>query len=238
MSKMLQQLSRLDKTALAELLENIYDLDDAVDKYIDLALAMADGDMKKQLIKQIGTIKRGRKFIDYSASFAFAKQLDSLLHGINELIRQQQYNEAFEVADKFIATAASVFERMDDSSGSVSDIYREAVGLWVQAATEVRRQAARSDDWVARVLGYFNNNDHGIYDTLLPQAGSLLTETELRQQAWHFESDAKQALKQSPKSESGYNFEAAHACIGLSSVAQALRDIELYERATLITEVV
>ena len=158
-------------------------------------------------------------------------------------MEQGNPQHAFDMTDKFLRSANSLFERIDDSSGTVADVYRELVELWISAAEKLRSSDgmliegavidATSIDWMAKILSYFNDNDYGIYDGLLPLCGSLLSKDELRKLAWRFENQARKALKEN--TGNGYDFEANHACIGLRSVAEALQDVELYERATLIT---
>lgn len=228
----LQALARLQKSELLDLLNTVYGLNDLVDRYIDQAAAKADDSLKKQLLSQITSIKRGRKFIDYSESIKFSSKLSILLDGLKILLEQHPL-EAFEVADKFMASADSIFARADDSSGTISDIYFAGVQLWILAAIEMRKSGRSQIDWVDRVLYYFNNNDYGIYDGLLPSSAGLLTKTELQQLARRFENETKTALEKTPSST--YNEAAAHAGIGLGSVAKALEDPTLYERSILIS---
>lgn len=226
------KLEDLKKADLVALITRIYGLDAVVDQYIEQAVVKTDSGLKKQLLSKVSAIKRSRKFIHYNESFAFANTLLPLVDGLQTLFEQNSPKDTFEVADKFLQSANSVFARIDDSSGSVSDVYRDIVVLWIRAAEGLRESGASKINWVDKALSYFDDNDYGIYDSLLPQCGNLLTKDELLQLAWRFEAIAEKALKE--KGEEYYNSEASQARIGLRSVAEALRDPELYERATLI----
>ena len=59
------------------------------------------------------------------------------------------------MADAFLRTDAMVFERVDDSSGNVAGVYRDACLLWLDAAARSRGD----EDWVERVRATVADND-------------------------------------------------------------------------------
>jgi len=103
---------------------------------------------------------------------------------------------AFEVVDRFLATAESVLNRVDDSGGAVGEIFRQAVLLWLTAA-KARQEA--NVDWLERVYQLYQQNDYGVLDPLLPNAHLLLTQDQLKQLAWRYENELRKALKASKK---------------------------------------
>lgn len=228
-----KSLSTLKKSELIQLVERMYGLHSLTDQIIEQACTGNSDSLKKQLKSRVSGIKRAKRFIDYHQSFAFSQELEQVLNGIKDLLINKKWADSFDVVDAFLLTTSVTFERVDDSAGVIGDVYREAVDLWVQAADQCKQNKLTNINWSEKVLDYFNNNDYGICDNLLPQCGNLLSTDELKQLAWRFEAQAKSALKN--PLEQGYNFDAAKACIGLQSVAEALEDVELYERATLIT---
>lgn len=91
---------------------------------------------------------------------------------------------AFELVDKFLATAEPVLNRVDDSGGDVGEVYRQAVLLWLTAA---RGWQDASVDWPERVYQLYQQNDYGVLDPLLPNAHLLLSQDQLKQLAWRYE---------------------------------------------------
>lgn len=85
------------------------------------------------------------------------------------------------------------------------------------------------------VLGFFDNNDYGCLDDIISHSRDLLTEPELRQMAEGFERDAQKALASTSANVRSYSPQLSHARIGMQSVAEALGDVILYEKATLLT---
>ena len=193
--------------------------------------------LHKALKKRVQSLKRSSRFIKYGESFEFSRQLVSLLSDIQLLLLPLSGSLAFDLVDRFILTASMTFGRVDDSGGAVGGSYQQGIELWLLAAVQWEKNDGAEkkckENWQERIVALFQQNDYGVYDDLLPNSGQLLTKEELRQLAWRFESEARRELSEVGDSDS-YNFAASRACIGLRSVAEALGDIELYERATLI----
>ncbi len=234
MNKLIEKLSERSAESLAGFIESLYGSDKNLDQKIESFVLQNDPEaLCKVLKKRVQSLNRSSRFIRYGESFEFARGLDALIDDIEELLLPQSARLAFDVLDRFLATDSKTFNRVDDSSGSVGDVYGRAVDLWLTAAA-ARRDKEKSKNrinWQDRVYTLFNNNDYGVFDGLIPASGQLLTKEELQQLASRFENEARHALADNSES---YNFSASHACIGMRSVAEALGDIELYEKATII----
>ncbi len=170
-------------------------------------------------------------FIRYSDSYDFSCRLERLLEDIN-LLAEDSPDQALQLTEDLLEGHGALFERADDSDGSIGDVIRGAVDQWLSIAAKVREKSPNARHWLEAVLAFFDHNDYGCLDKVISHSRILLTDTELRQLAQRFEADAKNALKDA--SSEGYNHNAAHALIGLKSVGEALEDIELFERGTLI----
>lgn len=230
-------LSALPKEALVKFITQLYGENKDLNRRIDTLMIQNNPDeLFKALKKRVQSLKRSSRFIGYNESFDFSRTLDALLHDIKILLLPLSPKKSFELVDLFLATANNTFERVDDSAGCVGDSYRYGVTLWLETASAWQQgKEPCKKDWQQEIYTIFQNNDYGVYDGLLPGSAELLDEEALRQLAWRFESEARKALKTPADEDKNYNFAASHACIGLRSVAEALNDIELYERATLIT---
>lgn len=235
------QLSQRSKADLIHLLERVYGLSEDTDAVIHTFLLTSNSigscTAIEQLKQELESIIYTVDFIDYRHAGSFANRLERVLHTACDRVASQDPVAALGLVEHFMSLVEQVFERVDDSGGDIGILFREVIELWLNLAEEVRKQEPEgATPWVERVLYYFEHNDYGVFDELIPNAQHLLTEQELRQLAWRFENDARKALQAGPETDTpgSYNHEAAHACIGLASVASALDDMDLYEKSTLI----
>lgn len=232
--------SQLSKPELIRLLNAVYGVEEHIDDIIDRHLALATPSnegaaaLVDTLTDQLDVLVGEDDFYGYRGSYDFSERLGSVLSAIDELLRPLDLHAALTLTEAFLDLADDAFQRVDDSDGYVGDVFRDATRQWLAIAAELREQTPEAENWVDKVLNFFHDNDYGVLDDIIAKSTELLTEQELRQLAWRFEKEARQALA-SPKEPGRYNFEAANACIGIKSVAEALLDMTLYEQATLLT---
>jgi hypothetical protein len=235
------QLKKCSKADLIQLIERVYGASEDIDAVIHAFLltgnaAGSDG-VVASLSQDLGAIINGVDFIDYRHSGDFAARLERVLFTACDRVSPQNPAAALSLVEYFMSLVDQLFERVDDSGGDIGMLFMQVVELWLELAEKVRKHEPEgATDWVERVLYYFDHNDYGVFDELIPKSATLLTEQELRQLAWRFENDARKALQAQPETDQPgkYNQKAAHACIGLASVARALSDMTLYEKSTLI----
>ena len=229
--KLKEKLAELDAATLREFILDLYlGYPDLNDKIEALALYNDPAALAKALDKRIKSLRRGRRFIDYRASFDFARELEATLADIESGLLGRSPEHAFDLVDRFLATAESVLNRVDDSSGAVGEVYRQAVLLWLTAAAGWQDA---NIDWLERVDRLYRQNDYGVLDPLLPNAHLLLTQDQLKQLAWRYENALRKALK-SPEQDGKVNFEALSHSVALGQIADALQDPALYERSVLM----
>jgi len=231
--------TRLSKPDLIRVLRAVYGVESHVDDIIDRYLAAGQGAdngataLIETISAQLQQIADEDEFYDYRSSYDFSERLSSVLSDIDNLLRPQDAHTALKLTEAFLELADDAFQRVDDSDGYVGDIFRGATRQWLVIAVELRHQQPDAENWPQKVLTFFDNNEYGVMDDIITNSAPLLAEQELRGLAAHFEADAKAVLA-SPKEPDRYNSEAAHACIGIKSVAEALQDMALYEQATLL----
>lgn len=229
--KLKEKLADIDVDTLRDFILDLYlRYPELSDKIEALTLANDPVALSTVLRKRIASLKRGRRFIDYRASFDFSRELEATLDDIESGLLEHSPELAFDLSDRFLATAESVLNRVDDSGGAVGEVYRQAVLLWLTAAKGWRNTNV---DWLERVYQLYQQNDYGVLDPLLPNANLLLTPDQLKQLAWRYENALLKALK-SPEREGKANFVALHSGVALGQIADALRDPALYERSVLI----
>lgn len=229
--KLKEKLADIDVDTLRDFILDLYlRYPELSDKIEALTLANDPVALCGVLRKRIASLKRGRRFIDYRASFDFARELEAALDDIESGLLERSPELAFDFVDRFLATAESVLNRVDDSGGAVGEVYRQAVLLWLTAAKGWRNANV---DWLERIYQLYQQNDYGVLDPLLPNAHLLLTPDQLKQLAWRYENALRKASK-SFDQEDKVNFLALHSGVALGQIADALRDPALYERSVLI----
>ncbi len=234
---MTPQLQKLLKEATAErlkvLVEATYGINAEVDQRIEsVLLGNHPEELARQLKKRIKSIAHGRRFIDYYQAREFSRTMDLLVNDIAQLIEPVP-KQAFELADQFMATHESVYERADDSGGDIGCNYSRGLAVWLKAAHRWRETGNCKLDWVNELLTRHNNNGYAAWDTLIANSGELLTKDELMQLVWRFETEFKQAHDVVPADRND-NFRAATAALGIAALAEALNDVTLFERSVLM----
>jgi len=226
---LLEQTSESD---LRLLVENLYGKTELVDNIIETALLASDiPSLAKHLKKQVQSLNRGRRFISYGESFEFSRSLDSLVQQISALLPKDP-KAAFELADLFMSTHSKVYERCDDSGGNVGESYREALELWLQAASAWKSSDQPCKlDWISELRKRYDNNDYAVWDYLISGSAELLGEDLLQELGRQFEAELNHFSK---IDSGGYNRDRSHAKLGMKSVAEALGDVPMYERSYLI----
>jgi uncharacterized protein DUF6880 len=232
--------AKLSKPDLIRLIDAIYGIEAHVDEIIDRYLAAGEGSgdesavLTETLSAQLQQIADEDAFYGYRGSFDYSERLSSILSAIDNLLRPQDPQAALNLTEVFLSLADEAFQRVDDSDGYVGGIFRDATNQWLAIAAELRQKKPHAENWSERIRTFFDSNDYGVLDDIISNSTPLLTEQELRELAADFEADAQAALA-SPREPGRYNFEAAHASIGIKSVAEALQDMALYEKSTLLT---
>ncbi len=230
-------LAALPKESLIKIIVTLYGKSKEIDERVDTLLLQSDaGALFKALKKRVQALKRGTRFIPYGESHAFSQTLSAIVQDIKNFLLPLSPKKCFELVELFLSTAKHSLNRVDDSGGSVGGCYQDAVTLWLDAASAWQRGSEVCNvNWQEEVYRLFQDNDYAVYDGLIPGSADLLSEDALRQLAWRFENEARKALQTADERDKKFNMAAMRACIGMRSVAEALKDIALYERATLIT---
>lgn len=128
-------------------------------------------------------------------------------------------------------THKKVYERCDDSGGSVGESYREALRLWLAAASAWQASSQTCQlDWTVEIRNRYDDNDYAVWDYLISSSLAVLGDKPLRDLAQQFESEVQLSVAK----EEGYNSDLAHAELGLRAVAEALGDVAMFERSYLI----
>lgn len=233
-----KQLRAMPTPALIALVDDLYGRNADIDKTIEKHLGQQRDapeplpNLLPYLQRQVSQVTSSHEFIDYHIAPSFAQRLEQLLVDICELA-DADADQALALLDQLLERHSDMVERVDDSDGCLGEVLGTAVEFWLEVASNLRRQQPQARDWVAAVCALYDNNDYGCFDDLLRFSHTLLTPQELHSLAAGFTQTARSAIATHKGDD--YNHQAAEACIGLRSVAEALGDIDLYEQAILLT---
>jgi hypothetical protein len=151
-------LAALGVDRLARLVIDEVERNAAFKKVVAGALAGSKGPKAVVAIvdRRLAALKRARGFVDWDKSRAFAADLGATVQIIVEELGTTAPGLAAECLLRFIATHPGVFDRVDDSSGRIQDVYEtaiEAIAPIVAGMTEEDRRllpdligAQRADD--------------------------------------------------------------------------------------------
>ena len=161
-----KNLEALGAERLAEVLIEISVGNAAAKRRLRLELAGAQSpiEVAKELRKRLTTIERSRSFIEWQNRKTLVEDLETQRRAIVDQVASADLAEALELMWRFMALANSVFERCDDSSGTVIGIFHAAcrdLGEIAQAAKVAPEVLAE------RAFNALNENDYGQYDELI-----------------------------------------------------------------------
>ena len=161
-----KNLKALGAQRLAELLIEISTGNAAAKRRLRLELAGEESlaAVAREIRKRLATIARSRSFVDWRNRRTLVDDLDTQRRAIVGKVARDDPVEGLDLMWRFMALAGSIFERCDDSSGTVIGIFDHAVndlGDIAKAAQPAPKRLA--DDAFQALI----DNDYGQYDALL-----------------------------------------------------------------------
>ncbi|MDR1236026.1 MAG: hypothetical protein LBJ96_03385 [Holosporaceae bacterium] len=127
---------------------------------------MTNEDVKDEVSaikKEISSLKRSSRFIDYYKARDFFRYLYGIRDSIVDLSKKHP-KEAFILMKKFVESHESVMDRCDDSDGIISESYVDACDEF----GEIGKLADVSiDEAVDLVFEMFTENSYGMYDHVI-----------------------------------------------------------------------
>ena len=171
-------LKALGAERLAELLIEISTGDAAAKRKLRLALAGAQSpkDAAREVNKRLTSIARARTFVNWQNRKKLVDDLETQRRAIVDQIAPADPQEALDLIWRFLAVADPVFERCDDSSGTVIGIFHQALSDLADIATKAEADPRVTAD---RVFAALQDNGFGQYDGIITILAPLLGETGL-----------------------------------------------------------
>ncbi|MDE8652148.1 DUF6880 family protein [Novosphingobium album (ex Liu et al. 2023)] len=167
----LENLQGLGAARLARLVLSQAEADPIFARAARMELAAKDdsGALAHEIDKRLKTIRRSRGFVEWDKVRPLAQELDQLRTSIAGPLAETAPSQAIDLMRLFLSLAAPVFERADDSSGILGNVFRqggEDLGtLWCHAAA-TDPQILASD-----ILALIESDGYGVFDEL-PDAAS------------------------------------------------------------------
>ena len=161
-----KNLEALGAQRLAQLLIEISSGDAATKRRLRLELAGAESPAAAahEVRKRLATIARSRSFIDWQTRRGLVADLETQRRAIVEQVADRDPTEALDLMWRFLELATSVLERCDDSSGTVSATFDDAVDDLGKIAAAAKAEPRALADRAYRAL---IDNGYGQYDDLI-----------------------------------------------------------------------
>jgi hypothetical protein len=166
-----ETLAALGAERLVDLILTQTKVDPVFGRTVRMALAAKEDPsaLAHEIDKRLKTIRRSTSFLDWDKVRPLARELDQLRGSIMGPLAEQSTRLAIQQMLVFLTLAETIYERSDDSSGSLGDVFRqggEDLGtLWVRSGD--RDPAALASE----ILSLIEADGYGVFDEL-PAAAS------------------------------------------------------------------
>ena len=219
----LENLEGLGARWLAELLLEFSEEDAEIKRRLRLELAGEAGAevIAADIAKRLVALRRARSFIDWQKRRSFGKDIDLQREMIATKVAETRPDLALDLMWRFMDLAEPILNRVDDSSGYVGDVFRQACrDLGALAGRAVPDPIQLAD----RVFHAVTTNDYGEYDQLIHVIFSALREPGLAR----LKSRLSSALAERPKTNDRYDPETAALQRALQDIADGEGDVDAY----------
>lgn len=213
-----QKLMDLGPDVLSDALLELAVLSEDADQLIGYLISTPEENIQR-FKKKLTSLKRSKRFIDWSGSFGFANELKTMLQDLRGGITDPM--TGVELVAAFFETDDSIFDRCDDSGGNVGDVFLiSAQELFVDYASN-----CSDNEKIAEILlKLTTKNDYGVRDTLIESASEYLPESVIRSMI-----NRLQKLADKEKDKYGKR----HYLMLIESLARQIRDAELFKKTCI-----
>jgi len=158
-----ESLTKLGAKRLAEILMEEAGRNRQLKQAVPMALAADTGasEAGHQIHKRLAQLARSKAFVSSEKVRELATELEHLKSVIVETIGGGNPKLSAELLWQLLDLHASVFERLDDSSGRVGSLFRSACQ---DLGPLLKRARSKPDELAPMVLRRITDNGYGIYD--------------------------------------------------------------------------
>ncbi len=166
-------LEKLGTERLATLVIDLVQGSAALQRRVRMELSAAQGpkEVAADIRKRFVSLRRSTSYVDWSKQRALIKDLNGLLGMIETTIAPHDADDAFELLWSFLQLAPSVYERTDDSNGSIGDVMGEAVDIISKLSSRI---SVNSEVLAERILDAVAEAGYGEFDGIIPAMADAL----------------------------------------------------------------
>ena len=167
-----KNLAALGAERLAELLLDVTAGDAVAKRRLRLELASCGGgDVTSEIRKRLISIAKSRSFVDWRKVKELARDLEAQREAIAVHVAATNPDQAFDLLWRMLEMAPSLYERCDDSNGTIGSIIADAREDLGAIAVEARQPVGALAD---RVFAAVCANDYGQFDELISLTAQAL----------------------------------------------------------------
>src|ERR1700751_5973285 len=218
----LHNVASLGPERLAAILVDLAEADAEVKRRLRLELAAQVGgdSIAAEIGKRITALRKARSFVDWQNRRDFVKALDLQRTMIVDRVAQTHTDLALDLMWRFMELAEPVINRVDDSNGSVGDVFQSACEDLGAIAAKARPDPVGLADQVFTAL---SANDYGVFDGLVTAMIPALGDTGTA----HLKNRLAQALADRPR-KAGGDLHASVVRSALQDIADGQTDVDAY----------
>lgn len=223
------KLKDLGSDKLAQLVLEEAERNPGFRRQVKAAMAGAEGPgaIVKVIDRRLSGLERAKTFIEWDKARAFRDDLRSLAGTITSELAPAAPALAMDRLLRFIATHECVFARIDDSSGSIQDVYYEAISSAGELAPVL--PPADADLLPEKIMALLGESEHDYLCDLTAAVAPHLPQTALTR--WN--SDLETAIAERRAAEAKRSSDGWHYYMTLQwaemrqSIASARGDLDL-----------
>jgi len=215
-----QKLIDLGADVLADVIISLSNQNELVSAKVD-QLTSTPKENVQRFKRKLAGLKRSRRFIRWKDTAEFSRFLEMML----EILEASPIDptDGLELIKKFYETDSSVFNRCDDSSGQIGNVYRfDAQRMFKRFAI-----LCQDKEKVAEIiLALSLENDYGVRDTVIDCASECLPESNIRSMIHRIQDKAKKDMPE---------YQSRSLLLLIESLAHQIKDAKLFEQTRRIS---
>lgn len=213
--KLRQKLIELGVEELADALLELASRNETAADFINHIVATPEENIKR-FSNKLRSLRRSQRFIGWRESQYFAQEIETLLEDLKAGVEDPEIG--VKLLCKFYESDSSIFESCDDSSGWVGTTFTDT-------ASELFADYARKcgdKSWIMEKLcELYTTDNYGVRFCLIEKAYDYFSKEEMY--------NLVERLRQESQKSTYNPDEKRHWLYGIKSLAEQLKDAQLYE---------
>lgn len=170
---------------------------------LELSHNLGVSELAHEVRKRLMSLRKSTSFVGWRKRKALITDLSTQVTMITDKIAPEDPATAFDLLWRFIEIAPSIYERVDDSRGDFSDVFRAAIGQFGDLAP---RAFLDVDALAGRVWVVVQDNRYGEWDGIIPLIAPALAAAGLAKLKAHAEDYAAAPLEEDDEDHEAIQF--------------------------------